>query len=134
MEAGLQVFMPDCILLVYDEAPIRELVADILRQHGYRVLVAKDGVEAISTAHREHPSLVILDFVMAGMDGVDVCRILKQGRTTDQIIVIMLTVMADCATRQRALEAGADGYLTKPFPMEDLLEMIECFLGSAGPN
>ena len=131
MEAYPHVVMPAWILLVDDETPIRELVSDILRQHGYRVLVAQDGVEAISTAQREHPALVILDFVMPGMDGVDVCRILKQGRTTSQVKVIMLTVMDDCTTRQRALAAGADGYLTKPFPMEDLLEMIESVLGSA---
>lgn len=123
--------MPTCILLVDDEAPVRELVSEILRQHGYRVLVAKDGVEAISTAQREHPALVILDFLMPGMDGVEVCRILKQGRTTSHVKVIMLTIMADFATRQRALAVGADGYLTKPFATQELLEMIEDVLGSA---
>ena len=123
--------MPTCILLVDDEAPVRELVSEILRQHAYRVLVAKDGVEAISTAQREHPALVILDFLMPGMDGVEVCRILKQGRTTSNVKVIMLTIMADFATRQRALAVGADGYLTKPFATQELLEMIEDVLGSA---
>ena len=131
MVADPQVVMLARILLVDDEAPIRELVSEILRQHGYWVLVAKDGVEAISTAQREHPTLVILDFLMPGMDGLDVCRILKQGRTTSHVKVIMLTVMADCATRQRALVAGADGYLTKPFATKDLLEMIEGVLASA---
>ena len=131
MEADPQVFMPTCILLVDDEAPVRELVSEILRQHAYRVLVAKDGVEAISTAQREHPALVILDFLMPGMDGVEVCRILKQGRTTSNVKVIMLTIMADFATRQRALAVGADGYLTKPFATQELLEMIEDVLGSA---
>lgn len=123
--------MPAQILLVDDEAPIRDLVSDILQQHGYRVLVAIDGVDAISTAQRDHPALVILDFIMPGMDGVDVCRILKQGRTTSQIKVIMLTVVNDCATRQRAMAAGADGYWTKPFAMQDLLETIDEVLGSA---
>lgn len=120
--------MPACILIVDDEAPIRELVSDILHQHGYRVLVAKDGVEAVSTAQRDHPVMVILDFMMPGMDGVEVCRILKQGRTTSQIKVILLTVISDWDTRQRALAAGADGYMTKPFPLDDLLNMIEGLL------
>ena len=119
------------ILFVDDEAPIRELVSEILRQHGYQVLVAQDGVEAISTAQREHPALVILDFLMPGMDGVDVCRILKQGRTTSDVKVIMLTVMTDRSTRQLGMAAGVDSYLTKPFVMEDLLETIEGVLGSA---
>lgn len=122
--------MPDMILLVYDEAPLRELVSEILREHSYRVLEAIDGVGAISTAQREHPAMVILDFRMPGMDGVEVCRVLKQGRTTGQSKVIILTVATDNATRQRAGAAGADAYLTKPFALKDLLETIEAVLGS----
>lgn len=129
--ADPQVVMPVQILVVDDEAPIRELVSDILLQHGYRVLVAQDGVEAISTAQREQPALVILDYLLPGMDGVDVCRILKQGPTTSQIKLIMLSVMIDWTARQRALVVGADGYLIKPFSNADLLEMIEGVLGSA---
>ena len=117
--------MPVQILVVDDEAPIRELLSDILVQRGYRILVAQDGVEAISTAQREQPALVILDFLMPGMDGVDVCRILKQGPTTSQVKVIMLSVKIDWTTRERALAVGADGYLSKPFSNADLLEMIE---------
>ena len=65
------------------------------------------------------------------MDGVDVCRILKQGPTTSQIKLIMLSVIIDWTARQQALVVGADGYLTKPFSNADLLEMIEGVLGSA---
>ena len=123
--------MPPQILVVDDEAPIRELVSEILLHHGYRILLAKDGVEAISMAQREHPALVILDYLLPGMDGIDVCRLLKQGPASSQVKVIMLSVLPDWTARQRALVVGADGYLTKPFSTADLLEMIEGVLSSA---
>lgn len=122
--------MQPLILLVDDESPIRLLVSAILRQKGYRILMAQDGVAAITIAQREHPELVILDFLMPGMVGADVCRIIKQGRTTSQIKVVILTAVIDRATRQLAKAAGADAYLTKPFVMEELLELVEGVLGS----
>ena len=131
MVTDSQIVKPALLLIVDDEGGIRKLLSKIVQQQGYRVLVAQDGVEAISTAQREHPALVLLDFNMPGMDGVDVCRILKQGRATSQVKVIMVTVITDRATRQRARAAGADGFLSKPFVMEDLLETIESVLGSA---
>jgi len=135
MVTDSQIVKPALLLIVDDEGGIRKLVSNIVQQHGYRFLVAKDVVEAISTAQREHPALVLLDVDMprmdgVRMDGVDVCRILKQGRTTSQVKVIMVTVFTDRATRQRASAAGADGFLSKPFSMEDLLETIEGVLGS----
>ena len=131
VRADPQVEMPDRILVVDDEILMGELLSELLLPHGYRVSVASDGVGAISTAQREHPALVILDYLMPGMDGINVCRILKQGHTTKQIKVIMLTVASDEMTRQRALVAGADGYLTKPFSHSDLMAMIEGVLGPA---
>ena len=122
--------MPTHILVVEDERHLRELVSEIVQHHGYRVLVATDGVQAINTVQREHPALAILDILMPGMDGIDVCRILKQGRTTNQIKVIMLTGLTDETTRERAFAAGADGYLNKPFSGAGLLELIEDVLGS----
>ena len=95
------------------------------------MLVATDGVQAISTAQNEHPALVILDILMPGMDGIEVCRTIKQGSTTNQIKVIMLTVLNDRTTRERAYEAGANGYMSKPFTGRDLLEMIEDVLVAA---
>ena len=121
---------PARILVVDDEIFIGELLTTILLPHGYRVSVAIDGVEAISTAQREHPALIILDYLMPGMDGIIVCRMLKEGHTTRQIKVIMLTGVLDEITQQRALVAGVDGYLTKPFSQSDLLEMIDGVLGS----
>ncbi len=69
--------------------------------------------------------MVLLDILMPGMDGIEVCRTLKQGRTTSQIKVIMLTSSTDSDTRERAFAAGADEYMTKPFAGKDLVEMIE---------
>ena len=123
--------MPPCILVVEDEHGIRELVSEIVRHYGFRVLVATDGVQAISTAQNEHPALVILDILMPGMDGIEVCRTIKQGSTTNQIKVIMLTALNDTTTRERAYEAGANGYMSKPFTGRDLLEMIEDVLVAA---
>ena len=113
------------ILIVEDQRSMRELVSEIVLHQGYRVRVATDGVQAVSTAQREQPALVILDLLMPGMDGIDVCRILKQGRTTGHIKIVILTAVTEEDTRLRALEAGANGYLTKPFSGEELLEMIE---------
>lgn len=117
--------MPACVLVVEDERNVRELVSEIVRYYGFRVLVAQDGVQAINTAQNEHPAVVILDILMPGMDGIDVCRTMKQGRTTCEIKIIMLTSLNDEATRERAFEAGADEYLTKPFTGRDLVEKIE---------
>ena len=130
MWADSEDVMPALILIVEDESNVRELLSEIVRHYGFRVLVATDGVQAISTAQNEHPALVILDILMPGMDGIDVCRTLKQGRSTSNSKVIMLTALNDEATRERALEAGADGYMAKPFTGPDLLNMIEDVLVS----
>lgn len=131
MVTNSQIDNPALLLIVDDEGGIRKLVSNILQQNGYRILVAKDGVEALNKAQREHPAVVLLDFIMPGMDGLDVCRNLKQGHATSQIKVIMVTVITGPDIRQRALAAGADGFLSKPFAMEDLLETIKGVLGSA---
>jgi len=96
--------MPALILTVDDKEPIRELVSRIVLDQGYRTRVAIDGVGAISTVQMERPALVILDYLMPGMDGVEVCRILKRGRTTSQVKVIMLTAVSDEDTETKAAE------------------------------
>ena len=131
MGTDSQIDMPALLLIVDDEGGIRTLVSNILQQHGYRILVANDGVESISAAQREPPAVVLPDFIMPGMDGLDVCRILKQGRATSQVKVIMVTVITGPDIRQRPLAAGTDGFLSKPFAMEDLLETLKGVLGSA---
>ncbi|MBI4289392.1 MAG: response regulator [Chloroflexi bacterium] len=114
------------ILLADDEEPVRALLAATLNGgSGYKVLEARDGIEALEVARVERPDLVLLDVMMPGMDGLEVCRCLKADPETDGIAVIILTAMAQDADRARALEAGANGYLTKPFSPSALLAKLE---------
>ena len=83
--------MPACILIVEDERKVRELVSEIVRHYGFRVLVAKDGQQALSMARDEQPAAILLDTLIPGINGIDVCRTLKEDVATSQIKIIMLT-------------------------------------------
>ena len=120
--------MPACILIVEDERKVRELVSEIVRHYGFRVLVAKDGQQALSMARDEQPSAILLDTQMPGINGIDVCRTLKEDVATSQIKIIMLTSLNDEATRKLAFEAGSDEYMTKPFTGRVLFDSIEDIL------
>ena len=123
--------MPACILIVEDERKVRELVSEIVRHYGFGVLVAKDGQQALSMARDEQPAAILLDILMPGISGIDVCRTLKEDVATSKIKIIMLTSLNDEATRKLAFEAGADEYMTKPFTGRVLLDSIEDVLVAA---
>jgi DNA-binding response OmpR family regulator len=117
--------MPHRILLVEDDATLRETVAYNLRNQGYEVLTAADGYAALAVARREQPDLLLLDVMLPGIDGLEVCRILRK---ESGLPILMLTARAEEIDRVVGLEMGADDYLTKPFSMRELLARVKALL------
>jgi len=104
--------MPNTILVVDDEPKIVRLAQDYLEKSGFRVISAGDGESALAMTRREKPDLIVLDLMLPGMDGLDVCRAIR--RESD-VPIIMLTARAEEADQLIGLELGADDYITKPF-------------------
>src|SRR4051812_10083429 len=118
------------ILVADDDEMLRELVVITLALDGLTVLQAVDGAQALDIARRVVPDLALLDVMMPGVDGVGVCRALKADQATAGTRVVMLTAEAQQGQRERALEAGADAYLTKPFSPTALRDLITRLLAS----
>jgi len=119
----------DKILVVDDEPSIRGLAQMILEDEGYHVITAGNGVETIEKVRNEKPDLVLLDVMMPGMNGFEVCRRLKdQASNEDPIRVVMFTVLKSDLDRRVAEESGCDGYLVKPFAPEDLIGEVAKYL------
>ena len=119
------------ILIVDDEANIRSLVRFNLEKEGYTVLEADDGISGLDIAQKEHPDLVVLDLMLPGKDGLEVCRILKSKKETFGIAIIMLTAKTDEVDKILGLEMGADDYLTKPFSPRELSARVKAVLRRA---
>lgn len=117
--------MHEHILIIDDEPEIVRVLRGYLEQAGYRVLTAYDGTEGLRRARQESPDLVILDLMLPGMDGIDVCRTLRQ--TTD-IPIIMVTARVEETDRVLGLELGADDYVTKPFSPRELVARVRAVL------
>ncbi|HXY25627.1 MAG TPA: response regulator transcription factor [Candidatus Acidoferrum sp.] len=113
------------ILVVDDEPQIRRVMRSTLTSHGYVILEAKTGEEAIDLARKEKPDLILLDVNMPGMSGIDACRELRRGTAAP---IIMLTVRNAERDKVLALDAGADDYVAKPFGIEELLARIRAAL------
>jgi len=110
----------DTILAVDDEVHILELISFNLKAAGYHVVTALTGEEALKRCEVERPSLVLLDIMLPGIDGLEVCRRLKGDRMTSNIPIIMLTARGDEVDKILGLELGADDYITKPFSVREL--------------
>jgi CheY-like chemotaxis protein len=113
------------LLIADDEAPVRRLIRVTLEGEDFTILEASDGVEALTIARIELPTLLLLDVMMPGMDGVEVCRQLKADPDTKGIVVLLLTALTQKADRERGLAAGADGWFTKPFSPLALLRRVD---------
>ena len=113
------------VLVVEDEAAIAEAVRARLASEGYRVLVVGDGPNAIEVAGREHPDLVVLDLMLPGMDGLEVC---KEIQRDSWVPVLMLTARTDEADKVAGFAVGADDYLTKPFSLRELTVRVRAIL------
>jgi two-component system phosphate regulon response regulator PhoB len=116
------------VLIVEDEKDILDLVEYHLRQAGFSVISALDGFSGLEEARRRLPALVILDLMLPGMDGKDVCRSLKSNPVTRLIPVLMLTARAEEVDRIIGLELGADDYVTKPFSPRELVLRVKAIL------
>ncbi len=113
------------ILVVEDEPAIAEAVRARLASEGYRVRVADDGPQAIRAAAEERPDLVVLDLMLPGMDGLEVCREIQK---KDWIPVLMLTARTEEADKVAGFAVGADDYLTKPFSMRELTVRVRAII------
>jgi len=123
------------VLVVEDERDIAELVRFNLEQEGFTVRVAHDGEQALAVVRREPPALVILDLMLPGIPGLEVCRRLRGEAATARLPVIMLTARAAEADRVVGLEMGADDYVTKPFSPRELVARVRAVLRRAyGPE
>ena len=118
----------DKILLVDDEDNIRELLRFNLDKAGYKIVEACDGVSAVNQVRIDKPDLIILDLMLPGMDGLEVCRLLKSQRETSGIPIIMLTAKNEEIDKIIGLELGADDYITKPFSARELLARVKAVL------
>lgn len=116
------------ILIVEDEKDIVKMLEYNLKKEGFRVITAYDGEEATDLATREHPDIVLLDLMLPGIDGLEVCKSLKAQNKSKDIPIIMLTAKSQEADKVLGLELGADDYVTKPFSPRELLARIKAVL------
>ncbi len=117
--------MVEKILIVEDEISLQETLAYNLKKQGYEVVIAGDGPSAIEAVRNSKPDLILLDIMLPGMDGFEVCRKLRSEVSTP---VLMLTARDDEIDRVVGLEVGADDYLTKPFSMRELIARVKAML------
>src|SRR5215813_11920029 len=119
------------ILVIEDEARIAQFIERGLIYEGYRVSVARDGQTGLMIARENPPDLVILDWMLPGMDGLEVCRRL---RSVGPVPIIILTARDSVADRVLGLDAGADDYMIKPFSFDELLARLRALLRRAQPQ
>jgi len=120
------------ILIVDDERNIVESVSYNLQREGFQILAAYDGQTGLELAQRELPDLIILDWMLPGLDGLEVCRRLSSGEATRSIPVLMLTVRSEETDKVLGLEMGADDYVTKPFGNRELVARVKAMLRRRG--
>ena len=120
------------VLICDDEPYIVESVSYVVRKAGFDVVTAEDGEEALAAAHREKPDLVFLDIMMPGLAGDEVCRRLKADPSTRDTHVVILTARGQEEDERRAMEMGADEFMTKPFSPRKLRARILELLGDPG--
>ena len=122
------------VLVIEDEKDLAELVAFNLEKEGYRSLLAADGVTGLEKARADAPDLILLDLMLPGMAGTEVCRELKNNDKTSRIPVIMLTARGEEIDRVVGFEVGADDYVLKPFSTRELLLRVKAVLRRAAPE
>ena len=121
-------FMKGKILLVEDEAPIREMLGYTLMKEGYTLREAADAEQARPIIAHDKPDLVLLDWMLPGMNGADYARRIRNNPDTSDIPIIMLTARGEEADKVRGLDIGADDYITKPFSTKELLARIRAVM------
>lgn len=122
------------ILIIEDEKDLAELVAFNLEKEGYRPLIALDGIAGLEAARDSSPDLILLDLMLPGMGGIEICKSLKGNPKTAQVPVILLTAKGEEIDRVVGFEIGADDYVVKPFSTRELLLRIRAVLRRAHPE
>lgn len=117
------------VLIVDDEPNIVLSLQFLLSREGYDIDIARDGESALELAARRPPDLVVLDLMLPGLDGYEVCRRLRASAATAATKIVVVTARAREAERVRGLEEGADAYVTKPFSTRELIATVGRFLG-----
>ncbi|WP_155055377.1 response regulator transcription factor [Streptomyces blattellae] len=123
--------MPQTVLLAEDDRAIRHALERALTLEGYQVTAVADGVEALAQAHRTPPDVLVLDVMMPGIDGLQVCRVLRA--EGDRTPILMLTALVETQDRIAGLDAGADDYVVKPFDVEEVFARLRALLRRTGP-
>jgi two-component system phosphate regulon response regulator PhoB len=126
--------MSASILIVEDEEPLKLLLAYNFEAEGYRVRSTASGEDVTMMIGDERPSLIILDWMLPGISGLEVCRMLRARRETRDIPIIMLTARGEESERVRGLATGADDYVVKPFSVPELLARVRSILRRADPD
>lgn len=122
------------VLVVEDEDALATLLDYNLSKEGYRVFLAPDGEEALLRIDEEEPDLVVLDWMLPKVSGIEVCRRLRQGPKTRNLPIIMLTARGEETDRIRGLDTGADDYVVKPFSMSELTARVRAVLRRIRPG
>jgi two-component system phosphate regulon response regulator PhoB len=117
-----------CVLVIEDDSSIAKLLSYNLSKEGYSVMTADTGEEGLRSVKDKKPDLIILDLMLPGVSGLEVCRLLKEKNVTQQIPVIMLTAKSEELDKIAGWEAGADDYVTKPFSVRELLLRVKAIL------
>ncbi|MFG2607232.1 response regulator transcription factor [Streptomyces sp. NPDC048514] len=123
--------MPQTVLLAEDDRAIRHALERALTLEGYEVTAVADGVEALAQAHKNPPDVLLLDVMMPGIDGLQVCRVLRA--EGDRTPILMLTALVETADRIAGLDAGADDYVVKPFDVEEVFARLRALLRRTSP-
>ncbi|RSN07942.1 DNA-binding response regulator [Streptomyces sp. WAC 01325] len=118
--------MSQTVLLAEDDRAIRHALERALTLEGYQVTAVADGVEALAQAHRTPPDVLVLDVMMPGIDGLQVCRVLRA--EGDRTPILMLTALVETQDRIAGLDAGADDYVVKPFDVEEVFARLRALL------
>jgi len=121
-------FEKNRILIIEDESDIGELLEYNLQKEGYDTILANNGESGLQIAKKEKPNLLILDLMLPGIDGLDVCRLIKSDRDIKDISIVMLTALGQEEDIVKGLESGADDYITKPFSFKVLIARIQSVL------
>lgn len=124
--------VPQTVLLAEDDRAIRHALERALTLEGYQVTAVADGVEALAQAHKSPPDVLVLDVMMPGIDGLQVCRVLRA--EGDRTPILMLTALVETADRIAGLDAGADDYVVKPFDVEEVFARLRALLRRTHPD